>query len=66
MHSEIRNLISKNYSDKIAQQISIIYGGSCNTNNAAQLFDCPNVDGALVGGASLNSQIFLKLAASLQ
>ena len=66
MHSEIRNLISKNYSDKIAQQLSIIYGGSCNTNNAAQLFDCPNVDGALVGGASLNSYTFLELAASLQ
>lgn len=66
MHSEIRNLISMNYSDKIAQQISIIYGGSCNTNNATQLFDCPNVDGALVGAASLNSHTFLELAASLQ
>ena len=66
MHFEIRHLISKNYSDKIAQQISIIYGGSCNTNNADQLFDCPNVDGALVGGASLNSQTFIELASSLQ
>ena len=66
MHSEIRHLISKNYSEEIAQEISIIYGGSCNNNNAAQLFNCPNVDGALVGGASLNSLSFFELAASLQ
>ena len=66
MHSEIRNLISKNYSNKISEQISIIYGGSCNTSNAAQLFACPNVDGALVGGASLDKFSFIELAASLK
>ncbi|MEY3126114.1 MAG: hypothetical protein RL273_224, partial [Bacteroidota bacterium] len=44
MHSEIRHLISKNYSEEIAQEISIIYGGSCNNNNADQLFACLNVD----------------------
>ena len=66
MHSEIRHLISKNYSEEIAQEISIIYGGSCNTSNAAQLFACPNVDGALVGGASLDKFSFIELAASLK
>jgi triosephosphate isomerase len=66
MHSEIRHLISKNYSEEIAQEISIIYGGSCNNNNATQLFNCPNVDGALVGGASLNSLSFVELVESLQ
>ena len=66
MHSEIRHLISKNYSEEIAQEISIIYGGSCNTSNAAQLFACPNVDGALVGGASLDKFSFIELASSLK
>ncbi len=66
MHSEIRFLLAKNYSNKISEQISIIYGGSCNTSNAAQLFACPNVDGALVGGASLDKFSFIELAASLK
>jgi triosephosphate isomerase len=66
MHSEIRHLISKNYSEEIAQEISIIYGGSCNNNNADQLFACLNVDGALVGGASLDKSSFIELAASLK
>jgi triosephosphate isomerase len=66
MHSEIRYLLAENYSNKISEQISIIYGGSCNTSNAAQLFACPNVDGALVGGASLDKFSFVELAASLK
>jgi triosephosphate isomerase len=66
MHSEIRYLLAENYSNKISEQISIIYGGSCNTSNAAQLFACPNVDGALVGGASLDKFSFIELAASLK
>ena len=66
MHSEIRYLLAENYSNKISGQISIIYGGSCNTSNAAQLFACPNVDGALVGGASLDKFSFIELAASLK
>ena len=66
MHSEIRFLLAENYSNKISEQISIIYGGSCNTSNAAQLFACPNVDGALVGGASLDKFSFIELAASLK
>ena len=66
MHSEIRFLLAENYSNKISEQISIIYGGSCNTSNAAQLFACPNVDGALVGGASLDKFSFVELAASLK
>ena len=66
MHSEIRFLLAENYSNKISEEISIIYGGSCNTSNAAQLFACPNVDGALVGGASLDKFSFVELAASLK
>ena len=66
MHSEIRFLLAENYSNKISEQISIIYGGSCNTSNAAQLFACPNVDGALVGGASLDKFSFVELAVSLK
>ena len=66
MHSEIRNLLSENYSNKISERISIIYGGSCNSSNAVQLFACSNVDGALVGGASLDNLSFIELAASLK
>ena len=66
MHSEIRFLLAENYSNKISEEISIIYGGSCNTSNAAQLFACPNVDGALVGGASLDKFSFVELAVSLK
>ena len=66
MHSEIRFLLAENYSNKISEEISILYGGSCNTSNAAQLFACPNVDGALVGGASLDKFSFIELAASLK
>ena len=66
MHSEIRFLLAENYSNKISEEISILYGGSCNTSNAAQLFACPNVDGALVGGASLDKFSFVELAVSLK
>ncbi len=66
MHAHIRSSLAKTYSDEIAQQISIIYGGSCDTSNAIALFSCPNVDGALVGGASLKSDSFIEIATALR
>lgn len=58
MHRAIRKFISGKYGETIADKISILYGGSCNENNAKELFSCPNVDGGLVGGASLKAGSF--------
>ncbi len=61
MHAEIRSWITDNYSDEVANSVSILYGGSCNEKNAREIFACPNVDGGLIGGASLNSESFLEI-----
>ena len=58
MHHYIRSLIAEQYNSQIAQATSILYGGSCNANNAKDLFNCPDVDGGLIGGASLKAQDF--------
>lgn len=58
MHKAIRSWIIERYSEEIAETISILYGGSCNPKNAEELFACPNVDGGLIGGASLNADDF--------
>jgi triosephosphate isomerase len=58
MHAFIRGLVAKNYNQSVADSISILYGGSVNAANAAELFACPNVDGGLVGGASLKAADF--------
>jgi len=65
MHKSIRESLSYVYGDLIANQISILYGGSCNPKNAKELFDCPNVDGGLIGGASLQSELFNQIAKAL-
>jgi len=58
MHLHIRNVLAEKYGNEIAQQISILYGGSVKGNNAVELFSQPDVDGGLVGGASLNADEF--------
>lgn len=63
MHAAIRSWIEKQYGESIAQSISILYGGSCNPSNAKSLFACPNVDGGLIGGASLKVEDFSVLVA---
>ncbi len=65
MHAAIRESLSYVYGEEIANQVSIIYGGSCNSKNAAELFACPNVDGGLIGGASLQSETFNQIAKAL-
>jgi triosephosphate isomerase len=63
MHEGIRNAIYAHYkSSEIAASISILYGGSCNPSNAAELFACPNVDGGLIGGAALDATSFIAIA----
>jgi len=59
MHAFIRSVIAKKYGDKVADDCSILYGGSCKPTNAAQLFAKPNVDGGLIGGASLDAASFM-------
>ena len=61
MHSFIRKEIEKNYNVSLAESISVIYGGSCKGSNAPELFVNPDVDGGLIGGASLNADEFLQI-----
>ncbi|MDR0894831.1 MAG: triose-phosphate isomerase [Prevotellaceae bacterium] len=54
MHAFIRSLVANKYGKEIADNCSILYGGSCKPSNAKELFDNPDVDGGLIGGAALN------------
>lgn len=58
MHADIRSWIAEKYSNEIADSVSILYGGSCKPDNAAELFACKNIDGGLIGGASLKAEDF--------
>ncbi len=58
MHSFIRNLIKEKFGKEIADQTTILYGGSCKPSNAAEIFAMPDVDGGLIGGASLKKEDF--------
>ena len=62
MHAIIRKQIVTKYGDAIAQSIPILYGGSVKPDNAKELFSCPDVDGGLVGGASLKARDFIDIA----
>jgi triosephosphate isomerase (TIM) len=55
MHAFARGVLSEIFGQEAAAQIPILYGGSCNAQNAPQLFSCPDVDGGLIGGASLKA-----------
>ncbi|MCX7954339.1 MAG: triose-phosphate isomerase [Bacteroidales bacterium] len=61
MHAYIRNVISEKYSEYIADSITILYGGSCNSTNAKDLFSQKDVDGGLIGGASLKADEFIEI-----
>jgi triosephosphate isomerase (TIM) len=64
MHKFIRETIATLFDKKLAENIIILYGGSCNAKNAAELFACADVDGGLIGGASLNGADFCKIIRS--
>lgn len=66
MHQYLRSVIANKYGQEIADQISILYGGSVKANNASELFSCPDVDGGLVGGASLVAQDFIQIIKALK
>ena len=58
MHASIRQSVKVEIGEEVAETISILYGGSCNEKNAKELFSCKNVDGGLIGGASLKNESF--------
>jgi triosephosphate isomerase len=64
MHEVIRKHIASKYGESVAAEITILYGGSCNPTNAPELFACPDVDGGLIGGASLKSRDFVNIVKS--
>lgn len=64
MHAFIRKVLIDSYSEETAQNCSILYGGSCNATNAKELFANPDIDGGLIGGASLKAADFLAIAQS--
>jgi len=61
MHQFIRKTIAENYSKTIADKVSILYGGSVKPDNASEIFAQEDVDGGLIGGASLNVESFMKI-----
>lgn len=66
MHAFIRNVIREQYSEDIANTIPILYGGSVKASNANELFACSDVDGGLVGGASLVAEDFIQIIKALK
>ena len=61
MHAHIRKVITNQYGVEIAENTSILYGGSCKPSNAQDLFAQSDVDGGLIGGASLNVEDFISI-----
>ncbi len=64
MHAALRSHLAGKYGEQIASEISILYGGSCNPANAKEIFSKPDVDGGLIGGASLKSRDFMDIIKS--
>uniref|UniRef100_UPI00404A7711 triose-phosphate isomerase n=1 Tax=Flavobacterium sp. TaxID=239 RepID=UPI00404A7711 len=65
MHAFIRKTIANAYDEAIAENVSILYGGSVKPNNAKEIFSKPDVDGGLIGGAALNSDDFSAIVKSV-
>ncbi len=61
IHAYIRSLIAEKYGNEVAENTTILYGGSCKGSNAKELFSKPNVDGGLIGGASLKAADFKEI-----
>ena len=61
IHAFIREQVANNYNQEVADNTTILYGGSCNPKNAPELFAQPDIDGGLIGGASLKSRDFLDI-----
>lgn len=61
MHAFIRKTLSNKYGNKVADNVSILYGGSVKPDNAKEIFSKPDVDGGLIGGASLKAKDFFEI-----
>lgn len=66
MHAYLRSALAKQYSEAAAANVSILYGGSVKGANASEIFSKPDVDGGLVGGASLNAAEFVQIIKALK
>jgi triosephosphate isomerase len=66
MHAHLRRVLAEQYGKATADSISILYGGSVKGSNAAEIFGKPDVDGGLVGGASLKADEFVQIIQSLK
>ena len=64
IHAFIRSLIFDKYGENVSVNCSILYGGSCNPNNAKDLFSKENIDGGLIGGSSLDANSFIEIIKS--
>ena len=58
MHAFIRGVMAEKWGAEAAEELSILYGGSCKPSNAKEIFSKPNVDGGLIGGAALKVEDF--------
>ena len=65
IHAYIRGLIASKYDEDLAHDVSILYGGSVKPANASAIFSQPDVDGGLIGGASLNAEDFIAIIQSI-
>lgn len=66
MHAHLRSVLATQYGQDVADSVSILYGGSVKASNAKELFSCPDVDGGLVGGASLVASEFVQIIQALK
>ncbi len=66
MHAHVRAVIAVKYGKTTADIVPVLYGGSVKAGNAKELFQCPDVDGGLVGGASLQAEEFMTIIRALQ
>ena len=64
MHKVLRDHIASKYGEGSARATSLLYGGSCKPSNAQELFACADVDGGLIGGASLKASDFVEIIKS--
>jgi triosephosphate isomerase len=64
VHAFIRSVLF-DFFGELGDAVPILYGGSVNSSNAKSIFACPNVNGGLIGGASLNASVFIELASTL-
>lgn len=64
IHACIRKVLADKFGAQVAEDTTILYGGSCKPSNAKELFACPDIDGGLIGGAALKADDFIQIALS--